>query len=139
MYNMLRRSAVLLLFSLGACVSIPSGPSVMVLPGSGKTFDQFREDDFYCKQYASEQVGGNDTESSRRFQRSRNRRRWHRGWCGGGRGFRGGTGAAIGAGSGLLVGGLMGRVPPELQGMSSSNATIWVISNACTPKVIVSR
>ena len=47
MYNMGRRSALLLLFSLGACVSIPSGPSIMALPGSGKTFDQFRNDDFY--------------------------------------------------------------------------------------------
>jgi hypothetical protein len=30
----------------------------MVLPGSGKTFDQFRFDDYECRQYASTQSGG---------------------------------------------------------------------------------
>ena len=30
---------------LTGCVTIPTGPSVMVLPGSGKSFDQFRLDD----------------------------------------------------------------------------------------------
>lgn len=44
--------------SLVACVSMPEGPSVMVLPGSGKNFDQFRADDFECKHYASQQIGG---------------------------------------------------------------------------------
>ena len=36
---------------LGACISMPSGPSVLVLPGTGKGFDQFRADEFDCKQY----------------------------------------------------------------------------------------
>jgi len=45
---------------LAACVSVPSGPSVMVLPGTGKSFDQFRADDYDCRQYASFQVGGKD-------------------------------------------------------------------------------
>jgi len=45
---------------LGACVSMPSGPSVMVLPGTGKSFDQFRADDYDCRQYANFQVGGKD-------------------------------------------------------------------------------
>lgn len=48
-------AAVLL---LGACTTIPSGPSVMVLPGSGRTFDEFRADDFVCRQFASDQIGG---------------------------------------------------------------------------------
>src|SRR5258708_14192392 len=38
---------------------MPSGPGVMVLPGSGKSFDQFRFDDYECRQYASSQIGGN--------------------------------------------------------------------------------
>lgn len=42
---------------LAACVSMPSGPSVMVLPGTGKSFDQFRADDNNCRQFASNQVG----------------------------------------------------------------------------------
>ncbi|MDO9312653.1 MAG: hypothetical protein Q7T85_13345, partial [Nitrosomonas sp.] len=43
---------------LTACVHMPAGPSVMTLPGSGKSFDQFRSDEYECRQYADEQVGG---------------------------------------------------------------------------------
>lgn len=42
---------------LSACVSVPSGPSVMTLPGSGKSFDEFRSDDYQCRQFAYEQLG----------------------------------------------------------------------------------
>lgn len=30
----------------------------MTLPGTGKSFDQFRSDDYECRQYAYRQVGG---------------------------------------------------------------------------------
>ena len=43
---------------LGACSVMPAGPSVMALPGTGKTFDQFRADDNSCRQFAFQQVGG---------------------------------------------------------------------------------
>jgi len=43
---------------LGGCVTTPSGPSSMALPGSGKNFDQFRIDDYDCRQFASTQVNG---------------------------------------------------------------------------------
>lgn len=46
------------LLALAACASTPTGPGVMVLPGSGKSFDQFRADDFECRQFAQTQVGG---------------------------------------------------------------------------------
>jgi len=42
---------------LGACATIPTGPSVMVLPGFGKSFEQFQGDDAICRQWASQQVG----------------------------------------------------------------------------------
>ncbi|MGH7354964.1 MAG: glycine zipper family protein [Candidatus Rokuibacteriota bacterium] len=42
---------------LSACVTIPSGPSVMVLPGDGKNFDQFQMDDGACRQWAMQQTG----------------------------------------------------------------------------------
>jgi hypothetical protein len=51
-------AALVALPLLAACVSMPSGPGVMVLPGSGKSFDQFRADDMNCRQYAGNQVGG---------------------------------------------------------------------------------
>ena len=54
-------SALLL---LAACASVPTGPSVMVLPGSNKSFDQFRFDDYECRQYASDYSGGKAAEQA---------------------------------------------------------------------------
>ena len=42
---------------LSGCATIPHGPSVMVLPGSSKSFEQFQADDAVCRQWASDQVG----------------------------------------------------------------------------------
>ncbi len=42
---------------LTACATIPSGPNVMVLPGSGKNFEQFQSDDALCRQWAAQQTG----------------------------------------------------------------------------------
>jgi Glycine-zipper domain len=42
---------------LSACASIPTGPNVMVLPGTGKGFDQFQADDAVCRQWAAQQTG----------------------------------------------------------------------------------
>jgi hypothetical protein len=79
-------AAVALLLS--GCVSAPTGPSVLVLPGSDKSFDQFRADDYECRQYASFQVDGTTADKA-----------------GVDSGVRS---AAIGAGVGALAGGLMG-------------------------------
>src|SRR2546423_15110293 len=46
-----------LLVLAGCATAPPTGPGVMVLPGTGKSFDQFRFDDHECKQFASGQVG----------------------------------------------------------------------------------
>lgn len=43
---------------LAGCVALPTGPSVMVLPGTGRNFDQFRFDEGECRQYAYQQIGG---------------------------------------------------------------------------------
>jgi OmpA family protein len=40
----------------GACATV-TGPSVMVLPGTGKNFDQFQLDDATCRQFAAQQSG----------------------------------------------------------------------------------
>jgi len=39
------------------CASVPTGPSVMVLPGTGKSFEAFQVDDAVCRQWAAEQTG----------------------------------------------------------------------------------
>ncbi|MFY9316745.1 MAG: YMGG-like glycine zipper-containing protein [Burkholderiales bacterium] len=49
---------------LAGCVSIPSGPGVMVLPGTGKSFELFRADDVDCRQYARYQVGGSTPDNA---------------------------------------------------------------------------
>jgi Glycine-zipper domain len=56
---MWRRSVGLLILvpALGACATVPSGPSVMVLPGSGKSFDQFQLDDLSCRNWANQSTG----------------------------------------------------------------------------------
>ncbi|RQW85808.1 MAG: hypothetical protein EHM79_10995, partial [Geobacter sp.] len=47
----------LALLAVAGCVYVPTGPSVMVLPGSGKSFEQFQGDDALCRQWAAYQVG----------------------------------------------------------------------------------
>jgi hypothetical protein len=55
--------SVALLFLTG-CVTVPAGPSVMVLPGSGKDFTQFQGDDAVCRQWAMQQTGTTTNQAS---------------------------------------------------------------------------
>jgi hypothetical protein len=42
---------------LSACSSTPTyGPGILVLPGTGRTFDQFRFDEQDCRSYAQTQI-----------------------------------------------------------------------------------
>ena len=41
---------------LGGCVTVPTGPTVMVLPGPQKTIDQFQRDGAACQQFAQQRV-----------------------------------------------------------------------------------
>ena len=106
-------------FLLVACVSFPTGPSLMALPGTGKSFEQFRNDDRYCQQFAYEQVGGetpNQAAVSSGVSTA---------IVGAGLGatagavIGGGQGALIGAGTGLAAGGLVGS---ETAGSAGSYA-----------------
>ena len=58
MTNNYRLAPLAALLLVTACTTMPSGPSILVLPGSAKNFDQFRLDDSDCRQYASYQIGG---------------------------------------------------------------------------------
>ncbi len=58
MRRILQLSLIAPVALLAACTTIPEGPSVMALPGTGKTFDQFRLDDADCRQFAMVQIGG---------------------------------------------------------------------------------
>ncbi len=43
---------------LAACVSVPQGPTVAVMPGTGKTVEQFSTDGGACQQYAHSAISG---------------------------------------------------------------------------------
>lgn len=99
---------LLAVVALSGCSTIPTGPSVMVLPAPGKSFEAFQADDAACRQWAGQQVGGSPNEAVNQIL------------AGGaaigtlmGAGLgaaigaasgNAGAGAAIGAGSGLLFG-----------------------------------
>ncbi len=100
--------AFLAVLVLAGCATIPTGPSVLVLPAPGKPFEVFQADDIACRQWANYQIGVSPQEVATQSTVS--------GAAVGtivGAGIGAalgaaagdvGTGAAIGAGSGLLVG-----------------------------------
>jgi hypothetical protein len=101
-------SALLALISLAACTSMPTGPSMMALPGSGRSFDQFRNDDYSCRQFAYEQVGGITPNQASVTSGAGSAALGAGLGAAAGAALGGGQGAAIGAGTGLLAGGLAG-------------------------------
>ena len=53
----LRYSPLLAVLLVAGCATLPNGPGVMALPGTGKSFDEFRANDAECRHYASSQIG----------------------------------------------------------------------------------
>jgi hypothetical protein len=107
MQNMFRLSPVVALL-LGACTTVPSGPSMLVMPGSNKSFDQFRSDDAMCRQYALGQVGGTTPNQAAVDSGVRSAAVGTVLGAAAGAAIGGERGAAAGAGTGLLVGGMAG-------------------------------
>lgn len=97
-----------LTLSVTGCVSMPSGPSVMVLPGSGSSFDQFRVDDANCQQFALWQLGGTTPNQAASNSGIGSATVGTALGAATGAAIGGGTGAAIGAGAGLAAGGIAG-------------------------------
>ncbi|MGB0128445.1 MAG: YMGG-like glycine zipper-containing protein [Rhodocyclaceae bacterium] len=91
-----------------ACTTLPSGPSVLVLPGTGKSFDAFRADDLTCRQYAHGQIGGVTPASAASDSGVRSAAIGTAVGAAAGAAVGGGRGAGVGAGAGLLIGGLSG-------------------------------
>lgn len=110
---------LLVVYLLTACVHLPAGPSVMTLPGSGKSFDQFRSDEYECRQYAEEQVGGITSRQASRTSGVENAVLGVGLGAATGAALGGGHGAAIGAGVGLLIGGLIGSNTATTSGYAS--------------------
>lgn len=98
---------------LGACASLPNGPSVMALPGTGKPFDAFRADDAVCRDYAYQQIGGTIANQAANDKAVRNAVVGTVIGTAVGAAIGGREGAAVGAGSGLLVGSVSGASSTE--------------------------
>jgi len=116
MKRLIRVSPVFALLALAACTTLPSGPGVMVLPGTGKSFDEFRANEFECRQYAGAQIGGtspNDaaTETAVRSAAIGTTLGALVGALLGGQ-----EGAAVGAGTGLLFGAAAGAGASDYSG-----------------------
>lgn len=101
-------SAAAMLLALGACTTLPTGPSVLVLPGSGKSFDHFRGDDLVCRQYALDLLGGRTPDTAAMDAGVRSAALGAALGAAVGAAADGGRGAATGAGVGLATGGLVG-------------------------------
>jgi len=72
---------------LAACTHVPTGPSVMVLPGGSKSFAEFQADDASCRHWAQGQIGVDPGQAA---------------------GERAAVGAAVGTGIGAASGALIG-------------------------------
>jgi hypothetical protein len=73
---------------LAGCASMPSGPTVNVMPGPNKPFEVFVADDHLCRDWAHSRIGGpGSDDAGRRFAAATT------------------TGVVIGAAAGALIGG----------------------------------
>jgi len=114
---------ILLLLIVAGCATLPTGPSVRVLPAPGKPFEVFQVDVAVCRQWAGQQIGMSAQEVADKSTVS--------GAAvgtivGAGLGAAigsasgdAGTGAAIGAGTGLLVGASSGAASGEYYGQET--------------------
>jgi hypothetical protein len=110
---------------LSACVHMPIGPQVMVLPGSSKSFEEFRYDDWGCRQWADVQVGANPNRAANDSVAT---------GAVAGTALGAATGAAIGAASGdpatgAAVGAGVGLLGGSLVGAESGEAARWSIQH----------
>ncbi len=105
--------------AVGACSSLPSGPSVMALPGSGHTLNSFRTDDAWCRDDALRLSGGQSAESRAREAAVGSAAVGTVLGAVAGAALGGRDGAAVGAGVGLLAGSASGAEQSRHSGYGS--------------------
>ena len=105
---------------IGGCATLPTGPSVMVLPAHGKSFEQFQLDDVLCRQWARQSIGMSpqDTVNQNTITGAAVGTAVGAGLGAaiGAASGRAGAGAAIGAASGLAVGASSGASAGQVYG-----------------------
>lgn len=119
--EILRRLAPLAgALALGACTVMPTGPSVMALPGSGQTIESFRADDADCRQFAHVQIGGKTAEQAAKESAVTSAAVGTAVGALAGAAIGGDSrGAAIGAGTGLLLGSAAGSDAGRASGIGT--------------------
>ena len=96
---------------LTACAEKPMGPTVQVMPGSGKSFASFQNDQAICRSFAEQSVSGQARNANLRG-------------AGAGlltTGLGAGLGAAIGGGSGAGIGAAAGALGGTAIGATTSS------------------
>lgn len=101
-------AALALPLLLAACTTVPTGPSVMVLPSNSMSFPQFRADDAECRNFAFASVGGQDANQAATDSGVKSAVVGTAVGAAAGALIGGQEGAAVGAGTGLLIGGAAG-------------------------------
>lgn len=108
------------LLVVSGCATMPTGPTVMVLPGPNKPFEQFQVDDMTCRHWAEQRIGMAPQEVANQNTATGAVVGTAIGagagaLLGAASGHAGG-GAAIGAGTGLLMGTAVGASSGEVSG-----------------------
>lgn len=93
---------------LAGCASVPTGPDVMVLPGTGRSFDEFRTDDMVCRDFAQSQIGGKSGEDAATSAAVRSAAIGTAVGAVAGAMIGGRDAAGVGAGTGLIIGSISG-------------------------------
>lgn len=104
----LKFAALSPLILITACATVPTGTSVMALPGTGKSFDQFRADDAECKSFAYGQVGGSSAQQASVDSAVTSAAVGTAVGALAGAAVCGSSGAGVGAASGLIIGSVAG-------------------------------
>jgi hypothetical protein len=117
---------ILISFALlvAGCVTVPTGPSVAVLPAPGKPFDTFRAEDATCRQWAQHQLGGRSPQDSYNLNVATGAVAGTAIGAGlgaaiGSASGNAGEGALIGAAGGLLVGSSAGASAGQVSGSAA--------------------
>jgi outer membrane lipoprotein SlyB len=115
-----KHAPYLLLLVLCGCATLPTGPSVNVLPAQGKPFETFQAEDATCRQWAERQMGNSTQET---YDKNVATGAIAGTAVGAGLGAavgsasgHAGAGALIGAASGLLVGTAAGSSSGQVYG-----------------------
>jgi uncharacterized protein YcfJ len=113
----LTAAAVTISLLASACATQPMGPRTAVMPGANKPFEVFQQDDAVCRQFASQQVGGEAQQANNQAVGSAIL----------GTVLGAGLGAAVGGGRGAGIGAASGAVAGTAIGAGQSDRSQYGI------------